>query len=1056
MMASFGDLHASINRFKSQATNALVDINFEVNFSKKIIPPPPEYLEIGQNLAASRRHEAQEGDRHILARRLGLLFKNKEQLPSSPHLIKAYGTRASEISRSSSANPQGNSSHGPFADIIGADGTTLWAAATSGRSAIQCHLLACLLARIWEAPEATSIWAEIIARRKDELRVQFSEQGELDSEVLFVMAEDCPRPHLRDWDSSARAWLRVADTVMAKRQTQLHLIVDNMHLPVNLKPDTYDSVMDAWASAMAQMERLLEGAPLQVCNGDILLGLLSWHLYPDMRYLSRKDQEVKQRDPLLEGRGILSLGLEPSPRMTRDRQAVFWSLPLAHLRFYGRLPVTRTRSIRMTDRDRITAHEMLWAMLSAYVLPWNDGEIPSKDLLQYVSDVTIELHWACGFEDKLSGKADDSNAYQTHSKKSPNSWMARTHGQAQDSWLTMLSRIALMYRDLLEDERVRKIRNMGQRFCLDFHQPFQSIFNTETFLMAARNLEDKINLLREIASSICSNSRERKDYDFIITYKKEYLDPAQGSSWGFEYATARPEHGFTMLGVEARGPRLHRRWIGLPYPKDNSTKDRLEEIRALGEAAEYSATPFPAFRRAPVVDESSKNEDHRHRSRTNVRDGTRVTIHSTRPRSKRTEWDEFGGIKVTFGQDVQKYYTALCGDLDSVALLGRPRDFRPIIHQNLPISSEEQIEPQYRLSPRDIMRLFRPGSVRFTQCAKLLTSNAPEQNALLGLTAVESLYGTMSNATVDVKTVQTGLSKAQWVASAISRKASHGRDFKGAIVHRNNIPKLNCQDMSIPECFACIAMLETGTYNLDPMELENVFALCSSDSLYIASALLQDPAKNTTKEKIRRFTGNIGRAGMALFVPPKDPEIRSYDKIEEWYQYDHKEFDGTMSDCFEGTSLHLSFSEASQAVNVEFFGGRDVEAYFLEALISVYDRDTWIAELDILKALTSHRLVRRFLDSKPCQCRPPQSRGTKVVSIDNYAEMLTSTNSPGIIRAQGNWQARLVAASLCMAKGCRVVLRAHDTCWGCLSGLSVEGVSMDSLLNGKDGAVVIL
>lgn len=191
-------------------------------------------------------------------------------------------------------------------------------------------------------------------------------------------------------------------------------------------------------------------------------------------------------------------------------------------------------------------------------------------------------------------------------------------------------------------------------------------------------------------------------------------------------------------------------------------------------------------------------------------------------------------------------------------------------------------------------------------------------------------------------------------------------------------------------------------------------------------------------------------------VPPKDPEIKSYDQIDEWYQYSHKEFDGNLDNCFVGTSLHLSFSEASQAVNVEFSGGRDVEAYFLETLISVYDRDTWIAELDILRALRCDRLMTKFLACKKCDCNRTLSGETGLISIDNFAEMIVPPSRPGIVRARGNWQARLAAASLCVAKGYQIILKPEQTCWACLSKTSVDNISVQSVIGRHDRVVMIL
>ena len=50
-----------------------------------------------------------------------------------------YRNRGAGISE-----PPGSKSDGPFADHVGADSTTIWAAATSGTEAIAVHLLACM------------------------------------------------------------------------------------------------------------------------------------------------------------------------------------------------------------------------------------------------------------------------------------------------------------------------------------------------------------------------------------------------------------------------------------------------------------------------------------------------------------------------------------------------------------------------------------------------------------------------------------------------------------------------------------------------------------------------------------------------------------------------------------------------------------------------------------------------------------------------------------------------------------------------------------------------
>lgn len=1055
-MESLGEFNAALNSIRASQTNAVVNVAWELNiFTKRLVQPPAEYAGVGQHLAPGRRKEAQDGTRHAIARKLGLLFRDKTLLPSTPELIRAYGTRSSEIARSSAANPQGDSSHGAFAELIGADATTLWAAATSGWTSIQCHLLACLLARIWDSPEATSIWVEIVAARKEELKKQLAEQGELQQEVLCVVDEDISRTDLLDWDASARAWLRVADKMMAKQQTQVRLIVDNLSISVNAKPNTYESVMEAWSSAMIQMEKLLLGVPLQVHSGDILLGLVSWHLYPDMEYLSTTRQTIGQKDPLLEGRGLLTVGLEPSPRINGDHRSLYWSLPLSHLRYYGRLPVTRTQSFRTTEHDRVTIDEMLWAMVCAYIQHWDDGSVPTRQVLEFVSDIASELQRIC-----LASLPDWN--------KSPT------------SWLRLLGEICTEYKEKLDEPRVRRLRMLGQRTPTD-ESPFQSVFNLSTYLWTKHSLEDKIQILRNKASAL-SEELSLGHYEFLIVYGFPPQSSSQpgdktSNTW-FELATVRPEPAIRPQD-ESKSPqdqkwKLHeaspleyRRWIvsspGTDLDEEQLHWQRQAKIRGMGEGGEASPvqpswSPFKIeeislgqnnkimeWSAGKLVETSQQYEGS---CRERRRDRIRPEVYRDNRTLKSSEKDRSFVVSLALGGRKEPVkYTSIVGDLNNISLLRRQHKRAPIIlqqgkSQRRSPDEESSIGPRLEaLGSLDIMRLFKPGAVSLEKCAQVMRFEADHNRPLLGMTFIRDLYRDMEGATVDVRAIKADLTKALWVNSVVESldiAAKKGKGKNVTVINSEDkggrvVPALAARDHGPSTCFACIAMMETGSYNLNPAELKSVFALCSAESLYIAAALLQDPAASGSDEDsclVRRYTGSIGRAGMAFLVPPKDPEIRSYDHVDEWYRCDHNQFDGVMEDHFTSTSLHLSFSQASQAINIDFSGGRDIEAYFLETLISVYDKEAWVAELDVLEAMKSKRLVREFLQADPCDCSAP--REYSLISIDSYAEMLIPPKNSGVIRAEGNWQARLAAASICLAAGYKVVLKPKHTCWVCL------------------------
>lgn len=77
---------------------------------------------------------------------------------------------------------------GPFASIVGLDGSSIYAAATSGQSAIAVHLLACMLARTWSGPEATAIWVELVETRKNDIK-QNQDPNQISGMAARVAAE---------------------------------------------------------------------------------------------------------------------------------------------------------------------------------------------------------------------------------------------------------------------------------------------------------------------------------------------------------------------------------------------------------------------------------------------------------------------------------------------------------------------------------------------------------------------------------------------------------------------------------------------------------------------------------------------------------------------------------------------------------------------------------------------------------------------------------------------------------------------------------------------------
>ncbi|KAI1739016.1 hypothetical protein F4680DRAFT_459509 [Xylaria scruposa] len=368
---SISRLQASLAQATNEVTVAAANINFD--FCLMRFDAPKEYGPLGERLSSKRKQDAEYGESHVVARRLAALFNGV--CPNTPNLIKAYGKRASEISEKAIDQESKSYSSSLFSAYAGIDATSIWAAATSSEdkmpSAIHVHLLARVLATIFDAAEATSIWVELVEERRKTIASSW-ESGE---DMPFSMAaaavqQGIPRTELAKWDSSARAWLQTADSVMTRKQTQSKLILRNVSLSMGSETAVYLSVVNIWNKTLTTIERLVSGVPQEVHDGSAILGLAAWHIYPDINVFGSRTVDVFMNDPLVAPGGILSLGCSPSA--TTPINGVSWSLSLAKLKHYGK-PTSRRGTFK-PDPTRITFKELMLACIiqSAFL---TSGEI---------------------------------------------------------------------------------------------------------------------------------------------------------------------------------------------------------------------------------------------------------------------------------------------------------------------------------------------------------------------------------------------------------------------------------------------------------------------------------------------------------------------------------------------------------------------------------------------------------------------------------------------------------------------------------------------------------
>jgi hypothetical protein len=225
MSGPIGRLSAALTTVHTE--NAVSLANLNVDFTLIKLEAPPEFSGVRAMISQTRKVDAEDGILHQTARKLGALFQG--MLPSTPSLFKAYGKRVSEISEIPTINPRPSEKDGIFANQIGADATSIWAAVTSGEGAIATHLLACMLSRIFSSSEATSIWVELVSKRKEQICRESSDAMyayKHDADILAAK-QDLARMDLGNWDASARAWVQSADQAKALQHKQLMLILRN-------------------------------------------------------------------------------------------------------------------------------------------------------------------------------------------------------------------------------------------------------------------------------------------------------------------------------------------------------------------------------------------------------------------------------------------------------------------------------------------------------------------------------------------------------------------------------------------------------------------------------------------------------------------------------------------------------------------------------------------------------------------------------------------------------------------------------------------------------------
>ena len=152
-------------------------------------------------------------------------------------------------------------------------------------------------------------------------------------------------------------------------------------------------------------------------------------------------------------------------------------------------------------------------------------------------------------------------------------------------------------------------------------------------------------------------------------------------------------------------------------------------------------------------------------------------------------------------------------------------------------------------------------------------------------------------------------------------------------------------------------------------------------------------------------------------------------------------FDGSQEDYFGSTSLRLSFTEYYVPMHLTGKRNQDGQVFYLESYVSVYDSGKWVGDIDILQAL-SNRNVRRTRSK--CTHAPAieleLATNSGLISAESWHDILDPPVETFVVRAHGNWVARLAVSAMLPLILPRsslqgvVVICPRWWCWDCTAG----------------------
>ena len=228
-----------------------------------------------------------------------------------------------------------------------------------------------------------------------------------------------------------------------------------------------------------------------------------------MFVLGDRCQHIKQADPLISPGGIITIGLQGKTEELDN--GVFWSLPLAHMYYYGD-PVLATGHTGIRE-SKVTFDEFVFVVLGSILTGWSLSNITPEAVLQVIPTLAEAMK-------------------------------VRNNSQAVKctQWLTLLASAVAQMGTLGGTilQQVTRLVSFGQRRCfnflshISFHPP--PVFGLTDIKILLDSFENDINLeikmLRGLALRLSSvyklqNPVIRYQDNYSSKFKYTSVDPTQ-------------------------------------------------------------------------------------------------------------------------------------------------------------------------------------------------------------------------------------------------------------------------------------------------------------------------------------------------------------------------------------------------------------------------------------------------------------------------------------------------------------------------------------------------